>query len=120
MALKFYFKLENKLLPTYFNIFAPKKSQGSTKYSIRNPQNQMPQVKHQYARNTFRCELISITNSVSNTIDYEGILDKIQTHSLHGYSLYIKTKFIDLYSYECNTINCYSCSRFNDLYPHEN
>ena len=50
----------------------------------------MPQVKHQYARNTFRCELISITNRVKNNIDYEGILDKIQTHSLHGYSLYIK------------------------------
>ena len=69
IALKFYFKLENKLLPTYFNNFAQKKSQGITKYPIRNPQNQMPQVKHQYARNTFRCELISITNSVNNTID---------------------------------------------------
>ena len=69
MVLKFYFKLENKLLPVYFNTFIPKKSHGSTIYSIRNPQSQMPQIKHQYARNTFRCELIAITNCISNTLD---------------------------------------------------
>ena len=44
----------------------------------------MTQIKHQYARNTFRCELIAITNCISNTSDYDGIIDKVQTHSLHG------------------------------------
>ena len=39
MVLKFYYKLENKLLPSYFDEFIPKKSGGSTVYSIRNPQN---------------------------------------------------------------------------------
>ena len=50
MVLKFYYKLENKLLPSYFDEFIPKKSAGSTVYSIRNPQNQMPKIKHEYAK----------------------------------------------------------------------
>ena len=104
MVLKFYFKLENKLLPVYFNTFIPK----------------MPQIKHQYARNTFRCELIAITNFISNTSDYDGIIDKVQTHSLHGYSLYIKNKLMSKYENECNIINCYSCTHYIDLYPPAN
>ena len=50
MVLKFYYKLENILLPSYFDEFIPTKSAGSTFYSIRNPQNQMPKIKHEYAK----------------------------------------------------------------------
>ena len=56
MVLKLYYKLENK-----------EKSAGSTVYSIRNPQNQMPKIKHEYAKNSFRCELIKITNIINNS-----------------------------------------------------
>ena len=52
MVLKFYYKLEIKLLPSYFDEFIPKKSASSTVYSIRNPQNQMPKIKHEYAKNS--------------------------------------------------------------------
>ena len=47
MVLKFYYKLENKLLPSYFDEFIHKKIAGCTVYSMRNPQNQMPKIKHE-------------------------------------------------------------------------
>ena len=53
MVLKFYYKLVNKLSPSYFDEFISKKSAGSTVYSIRNPQNQMPKIKHKYAKKIF-------------------------------------------------------------------
>ena len=52
-VLKFYYKLENRLLPSYFDELIPKKSAGSTVYSIRNPQNQMPKIKHENAKKYF-------------------------------------------------------------------
>ena len=68
IVLKFYYKLENKLLPSYFDEFIPKKSAGSIVYSIRNPQNQMPKIKHEYAKKSFGCELIKITNIINNSV----------------------------------------------------
>ena len=50
MVLKFNFKLENKWLPAYFDEFIPKTSADSTVYSIRNPQNHMLKIKHEYAK----------------------------------------------------------------------
>ena len=116
MVLKFYYKLKNNLLPQYFNVFLPKKSHGSIVYPIRNPQNQLPIIKHEYARNSFRCELITITNTINNSIVYSNILDKMYTHSLHGYSLYIKNKFLNNYNYECLTTNCYTCTHYRDMF----
>ena len=90
MVPKFYYKLENKLLPSYFDEFIPKKSAGSTVYSIRNPQNQMPKIMHEYAKKFFRCELIKITNIINNSDFLRDIFDRLYTHSLHGYSHHIK------------------------------
>ena len=53
MVLKYYYKIENKLLPSYFDEFIPKKSAGSTVYSIRHPQNQIPKIKHENAKKKF-------------------------------------------------------------------
>ena len=58
MVLKFYYKLEKKLLPYYFDEFIQKKSAGRIVYSIRNPQNQVSKIKYKYEKNAFRCELI--------------------------------------------------------------
>ena len=62
MVLIFYYKLENKLLSSCVDKFIHKKTAGSTVYSIRNHQNQMPKIKHEYAKNSFRYELIKIIN----------------------------------------------------------
>ena len=95
---------ENKLLslslslsPSYFDEFIPKKSAGSTVYSIRNPQNQMPKIKHEYAKakKSFGCELIKITNIINNSDILRDIFDKLYTRSIHGYSHHIKNKLIN-------------------------
>ena len=92
IVLKFYNKLENKLLHSYFDEFISKKSAGSTVYSIQNPQNQMPKIKLEYAKNSFRCEFIKITNIINNS-DLLGIYLTSSTltlyrgeDSIHGYS----------------------------------
>ena len=120
MVLKFYYKLENKLLPSYFDEFIPKKSAGSTVYSIRNPQNQMPKIKHEYAKKLFRCELIKITNIINNSDFLRDIFDRLYTHSLHGYSHHIKNKLINNYSTDCVLENCYICGNYHNLIPDAN
>lgn len=114
-VLKFYHKLSNGMLPSYFDTFMPKKSQGSTIYPIRNPQNQLPKLSHEYARKTLRCELISITNSINNAQVYSGILPKVQTHSIKGFALYIKNIFLGLYEIDCSIPNCYTCTTYRSL-----
>ena len=86
-----------------------KKSAGSTVYSIRNLQNQMLKIKHEYARNVFRCELIKITNIINNSDFLKDIFDKLYIHSLHGYSHNIKNKLINNYSTDCLLEYCYTC-----------
>ena len=39
------------------------------------------------------------------------IIDKVDTHSLQGYSKYIKNYIIGSYNMNCNIVNCYICSR---------
>ena len=65
---------------------------------------------HEYARKTFRRELIYITTYVDNLPQYDGILEKIHTHSLGGLSYYIKRKMVE----KCLTVNCENFKLFND------
>ena len=69
-----------KLLPSYFDELIPKKSIGSTVYSIQNAQNQMPKIKHEYAKNSFRCKLIKI--KIINYSDFYGMYLIISTLTL--------------------------------------
>ena len=115
MTFKFYYKLKNNLLPNYFNNFVPEKSRGSQLYPIRNPQYQLPIFKHEYARNTLRCELIKKLNIANTSETYQGVLDKLESHSLYGYSLYIKNIFLNNYEFECVLLDCFICRHINAL-----
>ena len=48
-------------------------------------------------------ELINETDSI--------ILDKIFTHSFHGYTFYIKQYVINNYNAACTIDNCYICNQ---------
>ena len=37
------------------------------------------------------------------------IIEKIYTHSLHGFVTYVKNKYISQYTVECTIPNCYIC-----------
>lgn len=104
--LKFAYKLINDLLPQYFlNDFL--KTRSVSRYNIRNPEKYViPRVKHEYAKQNCRYRIPKVLNEIS-----DNIVSKISTHSLQGFSLYIKNSRISTYISECDIRNCYICSR---------
>ena len=50
--LKFYSKLINNNLPHYFDDFMPHFSIGATNYNIRNPDLQLPRIRHEFPRSS--------------------------------------------------------------------
>ena len=63
---------------------------------------------HTFAFKSLRHNLPLVVN---DTIP--EIIEKIDTHSLHGFAGYIKYQYtgIDKYNEECNIENCYICNR---------
>ena len=95
-----------------------KKSAGSTVYSIRN---QMPKIKHEYAKKIpLGMNLIKITNIINNSDLLRDIFDKLYTHSMHGYSHHIKNKLLNNYSTDCLLENCYTCRYYHNPIPNAN
>ena len=65
-----------------------------------------PLARHEYAKKCIRYDIPQIVNKTPAII-----LNKIDTHSLSGFSWYIKQYTINLYSEMCNIQSCYICSR---------
>ena len=103
--LKFCYKLENQMLPYYFYSGIFRKytelhnhlTRGLNKYEF-------PHVKHNFAKNSIRFKIAFTYNNTVNLI-----IEKIQTHSLHGFGLYIKNYYLDSYTNICTIRNCYIC-----------
>ncbi len=53
------------------------------------------------------CVQFDIPQIVNNCPN--SILDKINTHSLQGFSGYIKTNYLQCYQENCTTMDCYVC-----------
>ena len=108
-VLKFYYKFKNQMLPTYFqNLpFTPRIL--LHEHNTRQIQDiQQPIAKHEFAK---KCLRYYLPRTVNNTPD--SILDKVNTHSLQGYSWYIKRHMLQNYQSACLIENCYICSRNN-------
>ena len=52
--LKFYSKLINNTLPIYFNDFMPHFLIVATNYNLRNPNMQLPRIKHEFPKISLR------------------------------------------------------------------
>ena len=62
-------------------------------------------VQHEFAKHSLR---YTLPRTIKNTPNI--ILNKIYTHSLHGFATYIKNFFIQTYNIvPCTIINCYIC-----------
>ena len=62
-------------------------------------------VQHEFAKHSLRYTLPRTINNTPNII-----LNKIYTHSLHGFATYINNYFIQTYNIvPCTIINCYIC-----------
>ena len=59
---------------------------------------------HQFVTRCLRYEVVTTFNNTPLSI-----LDKINTHSIKGFSLYLKTHLLSLYDAFCNITNCYVC-----------
>ena len=104
---KFYHKFINNKLPKYFyenNII----SLVLCRTMRRNRIVQVPRIKHAYARNCVRYMVSVEVNKLTNMIR-----DKVYTHSLGGFSLYIKNNMLKNYQINCRIQNCYICQQNN-------
>ncbi len=64
-----------------------------------------PIAKHIFAKNCVRFGIQRIVNDCPNSI-----LDKINTHSLHSFSVCIKTHFLQSYQENYTLVDCYVCN----------
>ena len=65
----YYLAILKFLLKThYFDDFMPHFSIGATNYNIRNPDLQLPRIKHEFPRSSLRYQLISTLNETSPEI----------------------------------------------------
>ncbi len=64
-----------------------------------------PMSKHNFAKNCIRFDIHITVNNSPNSI-----LDKIYTHSLQGFSRYIKGQILQSYRATCTILDCYVCN----------
>lgn len=104
--LKFCYKLKHSLLPEYFTDFIPPRQSENHRYNTRNSNNyQLLRVKHAFAKNNIRHKVPHLLNNTDISI-----IDKINTHSLYGFSKFLKYRYIESYSSGCTLRNCYVCN----------
>ncbi len=103
--LKLYYKYKNNKLPHYLQTlpFHPNAKTHDHDTHLKHHIHP-PRGKHAFAKNCVHCDIPRIVNNCSNSI-----LDKVNTHSMQGYSGYIKTHFLQTYKQNCTIVNCYVC-----------
>ena len=105
---KFYFKLMNNSLPSYFDEMKPVLPRICNYHEVRRPTFHLPNIKHEFAETMLSYQLIRLLNEEKGSV---LITDKVHSHSFLGFKFYIKSSIIELYNYQCELINCYSCNR---------
>jgi len=106
-CLKFVYKFRKKSLPSYFLNFDCILRSDIHEHDTRFSHLFYGEVTRTImAENCIRHHLITVLNTTP-----ECILDKIKTHSLEGFSFYIKRYYLDELNLECNLRECYICNR---------
>jgi len=101
--LKFFYKLENNLLPPFFWQYMF--TANTTKTRSKDPYQQLvPKTK--IFTDTIRFSLPILLQHTPPLIK-----EKTHTHSMAGFTTYIKKNMIDKYNDECRNRSCYICNR---------
>ena len=104
---KFYFKLINNLLPSYFDISKPTLGVVCSFYDIRKPLFSLPKPNIKLLKSYLKYVLSKLLNEENGCI---SITSKAHTHSVQGYKIYVKNVILNDYSDICPIIgNCYVC-----------
>jgi len=104
---KLCYKLSNGMLPEYLSALNPSLQIMKSRYATRQTNQsklKLPFVKHDFAKQSFKFRIPDILNHM-----HTSIKDKIYTHSLIGFKLYVKKFLIDSYNINCTIPNCYVC-----------
>ena len=102
--LNFYYRLKGNTLPPYFNRFEFTSNHDLHAHNTRRRQIVLPRVNHNFAKASLNYSLKLLLNETP-----AEILDKVQTHSLKGFTNYAKTKFLNMHDTHCKLRNCYAC-----------
>ena len=103
--LKFLFKLVNKQLPAYFNQLPFAFNNQMHHHETRGFKRAfVPRVNHEFSKKNIRYIAAITYNSTS-----DSVIAKIYTHSLLGFSTYVKNQIIEHYNNRCTIEHCYSC-----------
>ena len=103
--LKFFYKLTQNNLPTYFNSFLIRRQHNIHEHLTRNRHMLVTEkVHHKFAE---KCIRYSVFKTVNDTPTQ--IIDKMYTHSLQGVANYSKNLLINEYDVRCCIRDCYIC-----------
>ena len=107
--LKFYFKYKHNPLPSFFNLMFEQ----DHPYHEYNTRQNFTRFQTSNKVYTSKCVRYSLPKLINDTP--RCILDKLDTHSLEGFSTYIKNHYISYYDEYCVVPDCYACNRLNAL-----
>ena len=103
---KFYYKIVNGMVPTFFLSYNLPRHLDIHNYATRrNYLLVTPRLVYNICRCSMKYRLPSIVNAMPSQI-----IEKVYTHSIKGFSLYIKNKAVEEYEIECSNLNCYICN----------
>ena len=103
------YKLENHLLPYYFQASMFRRQSEFHEYNTRRTIDyRNPQSRHIYVNKSIRHRLPDLYNNCPLNIK-----EKVHTHSFPGFTKYIKRHIINSYSATSTTPNCYVCLNLN-------
>ena len=103
--LKFMYKLENNTLPKNFlsSMFVLNSDVHS--YDTRHANDvRIPQSRHDFVKNSVRFRLPEVMNDAPTSVK-----NKISTHSIQGFSKFVKLQMIDRYRFTCHIPRCPIC-----------
>ncbi len=105
-VLKFYYKYHHQLLPAYFNNILDNQHHAHT-YNTRN--RHVPRINNPSTTSAEKAIRYLVPKILTKTPTC--ITEKIYTHSLHGYTSYIKKSMCEKYNMICTIPDCYICNR---------
>jgi hypothetical protein len=104
-SLKFYYKHCHNQLPHYLQQFFYHTCSDVHQHDTRSKNKiYITKTRTRLAEHALRYSSAKIINETS-----DGILSKINTHSLQGFLFYIRTIYINSYDFNCTVNNCYIC-----------
>ena len=89
---KFYFKLMNNTLPSYFDQIKPVLPEICNHYEVRSPHFHLPDIKHKFAEQQIQYQLIKLLNNDKCSLTITG---KVHTHVFQTFKYFLKNTTIN-------------------------